>query len=102
MRDTTKGLRSLLAGLDTQKSRGWIAHNEFDYFTLCATCGHWFDCRNQDSLIRHKHATTTASIVVTTITTSARKPIPQGQGSSPTTAEVPDLPPKTPAGEAKT
>lgn len=64
--DTTKGLKSLLETLNAQKSRGWVAHNELDYFRPCPTCGHWFDCRNPENLIKHKHAPT-ASIVVTTI-----------------------------------
>ncbi len=48
--DATKGLKSLLATLEAQKSRGWTAHNELDYFRPCPTCGHWFDCRNPENL----------------------------------------------------
>ena len=69
MMDTTKGLKGFLAGMDARKSRGWTVHNEFDYFTLCPRCGHWFDCRNPESLVRHSHPAT-ESIVVTTVVQS--------------------------------
>jgi hypothetical protein len=88
--DATKGLKNLLATLDAQKSRGWAAHNELDYFRPCPTCGHWFDCRNPENLFKHKHAATTSIVVTTIVQTSS------GQICDPT------IPlPETPAGDTK-
>jgi hypothetical protein len=96
-----KGLKTLVAILETQKSRGWTAHNEFDYFTLCTTCGHWFDCRNPESLIKHQHTAATR-IVVTTVTRTSSETISdpaiqfQNATSSPNAAiETPGPPPHT-------
>ena len=61
--DATEGLIKLLAILEAKKSRGWIAHNEFDYFAQCPTCGSWYDFRNPQNLSKHTHSVT-ASIVV--------------------------------------
>lgn len=105
MRDATKGLTSLLATLKAQRSRGWAAHNELDYFTLCPTCGHWFDCRNPENLIKHEHTTTTR-IVVTTVTQTSSEhicdPIVPTHDASANVPDVPNVPSKTPAGGAKT
>lgn len=104
MIDPTKGLRTLLATLEAHKSRGWAAHNEMDYFTLCPKCGHWFDCRNPESLVRHMHPTTTR--IVTTITQTSSTPvcdpiIPRQTSRSSVAIETPDLLSDPPAGETK-
>jgi hypothetical protein len=70
MMNTTEGLIKLLAVLQAQKSRGWIAHNEFDYFTLCPACGSWFDCRDPKNLIKHKHDVPASIVVASEIQTS--------------------------------
>jgi hypothetical protein len=70
MMDTMDGLIKLMAVLQAQKSRGWIAHNEFDYFTLCPTCGSWFDCRDPTNLIKHKHDVTASIVVASVVQTS--------------------------------
>src|SRR5262245_26445838 len=99
-----KGLKTLQTILEAQKSRWWTAHNELDYFTLCPGCGHWFDYRNPESTIKHRH-TMTASIVVTTIMPSGGQlgdPTihPQKQTSpSSVTIASPGVRPET--GEAK-
>lgn len=105
MMDATKGLKNLLAVLDAHKSRGWAAHNEFDYFTLCPTCGYWFDCRNPENLVKHKH-TIAAGIAVTTIVQTSGVEIRDSalplRNSPPSIAvETPDLLPETPVGGAK-
>ena len=106
MIDAPKGLKTLLAILEAQKLRGWAAHYELDYFKPCPTCGHWFDCRNPENLIKHKH-TTTVSIVVTAIVStpakiSDRVATRQNETSpSNVTIETPNVLPETPAGGAK-
>ncbi|MEH2514044.1 hypothetical protein V1291_005398 [Nitrobacteraceae bacterium AZCC 1564] len=97
MMDATKGLRGFLAGMDAQKSRGWAVHNELDYFTLCPRCGHWFDCRNPESLMKHQHATM-ANIIETIAQTSGGEicdPAIQFQNQPSPSSETPHLPPET-------
>jgi hypothetical protein len=104
MMDPTKGLRTLLAALEAHKSRGWAAHNEMDYFTLCPTCGHWFDCRNPESLVRHTHPTTVRIVATVTQRSSAPvcEPIIERQNPRSNAAiETSDHLPDPPAGSAK-
>jgi hypothetical protein len=61
--DATDDLIKLLAILEAKKSRGWIAHNEFDYFAQCPTCGSWYDFRNPQNLSKHTHSVTACIVV---------------------------------------
>jgi hypothetical protein len=95
MIDETRGFENFQAILKAQRLRGWAAHNEFDYFKLCPACGHWFDCRTSESLMKHKCATR-PDIVVTTIAQTFTDTI----SVSTIAAETPDFP-KIPTGGAK-
>lgn len=108
MMRTTEGLMKLMAVLQAQKSRGWIAHNEFDYFTLCPTCGSWFDCRDPTNLFKHKHDVTANIVVTSVIPTSTYDACAvhldfsnQSSPESDIAAETPGLLPKVPDSRAK-